>query len=139
MVSGFRLARRSEIVSRPPEKTRSTATADPLLTLSWLFRRIHMTYLECKGRLVPSGRGEDTEDDAPPPLEWITGAPVFWGACRLKILGNFIANSGLGPVLLGATVKLLLWGRIRMVRSDRRGGSRCKRSLRSVFCVKLGL
>jgi hypothetical protein len=29
MVSGCRLARRREIVSQPPEKTRSTATADP--------------------------------------------------------------------------------------------------------------
>jgi hypothetical protein len=29
MVSGLRLARRREIVSRPPEKMRSTATADP--------------------------------------------------------------------------------------------------------------
>jgi hypothetical protein len=30
MVSGFKLARRKEIVSRPPEKMRSTATADPV-------------------------------------------------------------------------------------------------------------
>jgi hypothetical protein len=30
MVSGFKLARRKEMVSRPPEKMRSTATADPL-------------------------------------------------------------------------------------------------------------
>lgn len=29
IVSGLRLARRREIVSRPPEKIRSTATADP--------------------------------------------------------------------------------------------------------------
>ena len=29
MVSGLRLARRRKIVSRPPEKMRSTATADP--------------------------------------------------------------------------------------------------------------
>lgn len=29
MVSGLRLARRREMVSRPPEKIRSTATADP--------------------------------------------------------------------------------------------------------------
>lgn len=28
-VSGTKLARRNEIVSRPPEKIRSTATADP--------------------------------------------------------------------------------------------------------------
>jgi hypothetical protein len=32
MVSGLRLARRSEIVSRAPEKMRSTATAEPLET-----------------------------------------------------------------------------------------------------------
>ena len=32
MVSGRRLARRSEIVSRPPEKTLSTATAEPKTT-----------------------------------------------------------------------------------------------------------
>ena len=29
MVSGLRLARRNEIISRPPEKIRSTATAEP--------------------------------------------------------------------------------------------------------------
>ena len=29
IVSGWRLARRSDIVSRPPEKIRSTATAEP--------------------------------------------------------------------------------------------------------------
>ena len=32
MVEGRRLARRKEIVSRPPEKMRSTATADPSMT-----------------------------------------------------------------------------------------------------------
>jgi hypothetical protein len=30
IVFGFRLARRNEIVSLPPEKMRSTATADPM-------------------------------------------------------------------------------------------------------------
>jgi hypothetical protein len=35
MVSGLRLARRSEIVSRAPENMRSTATAEPLETLEW--------------------------------------------------------------------------------------------------------
>src|SRR5882762_1506198 len=34
MVSGFKLARRSDIVSLPPEKIHSTATADPGYTLS---------------------------------------------------------------------------------------------------------
>jgi hypothetical protein len=29
MVSGFKLARQRDIASRPPEKTRSTATVDP--------------------------------------------------------------------------------------------------------------
>ena len=31
MVSGMRLARRKDMVSRPPEKIRSTATAEPVL------------------------------------------------------------------------------------------------------------
>jgi len=35
MVSGLRLARRSEIVSRAPENMRSTATAEPWETLEW--------------------------------------------------------------------------------------------------------
>jgi hypothetical protein len=35
MVSAFRLARRSPIVSRPPENIRSTATADPVDKEIW--------------------------------------------------------------------------------------------------------
>ncbi len=48
IISGLRLARLSEMVSRPPEKIRSTATADPVnrtsLTDNWL--EANLTYQE---------------------------------------------------------------------------------------------
>lgn len=55
IVSGFRLERLKEIVSRPPEKMRSTATAEPI-SYHLTKRRLHIirTYLELREYHAPN-------------------------------------------------------------------------------------
>ena len=94
IVSGWRLARRREIVSRAPEKIRSTATAEPgeelyeHLTQSRKSKSIltrNREQITCK-----TEKGGKLGLSTYPSLERFTGFKVFTG--QLEILLKFVAQ-----------------------------------------------
>jgi hypothetical protein len=64
MVSGFKLAWWRPIVSWPPEKIRSTVTADPEEMGKLMPKSGVITHLGCRAHRVQSDRGAGTAPDA---------------------------------------------------------------------------
>jgi len=116
IVSGFKLERCRDIVSRPPKKMCSTATAEPKIEsgISWMVFNEHKwctrdgQYISGKARQVGELRAASS-----PPLNWITIFEIFkWQLKEFLKLINVQSRS-----------LLVSWSKINLLRG---GWRRCR-------------
>ena len=111
IVSGWRLARHIEMVSQPPEKICSTATAEPSsikalvsCTVEKKYKSLTRNSKDISSKMVQVGKLGTSPS---PPIKWLACIKIFLS--KLEVIFEFIRNSVVGPLVSGSEVNLLGW------------------------------
>jgi len=119
MVSAWRLAHWSEIVSQPPEKILSTAIAEPG---DICFKKWHLWYWQLtrytQDVVGHTKKVRELSLSAKPPVNWITCVEIF--SREFEVFFKFIDGGLLFPAILSRE-GLLRWACCHGCRLDRRG------------------
>ena len=108
IVSGWRHARHIEMVSQPPEKIRSTATAEPSIKalVSCIVKNKYKSFTrnskDVSSKTVQVG---ELGMSPPPPIKWLARIKILLS--KLEVIFEFIREPAVGPFVSGSEVNLL--------------------------------
>ena len=115
IVLELRLAQWREMVSQPPEKMRSTATAKPVLSqkkeISYNYLFTHQEYIRCRKQ---DNINLETELTDLPPPDWITCIKIFKRKLEVlfELVDHFLIFSVISSCKGVSGIKYMTWGQI---------------------------